>query len=149
MNEFENVIKCYLEEMARKDKEFALKYGAEGKTIEECCNYIISEVEKSGRHGFCDEEVYGMAIHYYDEPEVEIDGRRDAKVVVNHAIELTPEEIEEARAKAKEQIQREEEEKMRRDRQTAVEKLKKAEERKKKEERRKEYETADLLFAFE
>jgi hypothetical protein len=43
-----------------------------------------------------------MAAHYYDEDSIEAGKPVNCNVVVNHAIELTPEEIEEARTEAKE-----------------------------------------------
>ena len=65
MNAFEKTIKAYLDKVAQSDAVFAQKYD-EAK-IEGCCSYIISEVRKSGRQGFADEEIYGMAIHFFDE----------------------------------------------------------------------------------
>jgi len=49
-----------------------------------------------------------MAIHYYDEDSIEA-GKpiSSATVVVNHHIELTPEEIEEARSQAKKKAEEE------------------------------------------
>ena len=41
-----------------------------------------------------------MAVHYYDEEKIDIGAKVQCQVVVNHTVELTPEEIEEARQKA-------------------------------------------------
>ncbi len=41
-----------------------------------------------------------MAMHYYDEPDIEVGGKMDMRVVVNHTIVLTPEEQEQARQEA-------------------------------------------------
>lgn len=60
---FEETIKAYLDKRAKEDELFAKAYAKEGKSISECCNYILQEVEKSGRSGFADEEIYGMAVH--------------------------------------------------------------------------------------
>ena len=100
MNEFEKTIKAYLDQRASEDEEFAKKYKDSTKTIYQCCAYIISEVQKSGRRGFTDDEVYGMAVHYYDEADIKVNGGKSScQVVVNHIVELTNEE----KAKAREQ----------------------------------------------
>ena len=65
---FQVVIKSYLEQLAELDAEFAVKYFDEGKKIEECCAYIISEMEKMAQNnvvGATDDEVYGLAVRYY------------------------------------------------------------------------------------
>lgn len=70
MNGFEQAIKAYLDNRAKTDQLFAKTYAKEGKSIEECCEYIIQEVHKSKRQGFADDEIFGMAIHYYDEDNI-------------------------------------------------------------------------------
>lgn len=66
-NPFEAAIKRYLDERAMTDQLFAVSYAKPGKTIAQCCNYIIAEARKSGRTAFTDDEIYGLAVHYYDE----------------------------------------------------------------------------------
>lgn len=100
LNEFQKAIKAYLDKRAAEDKLFAKSYTKEGKSIESCCNFIISEVKKSGRCGFADEEVFGLAVHYYDEDDLGEIKEVNAKVVVNHEIQLTEEEKEAAKARA-------------------------------------------------
>jgi hypothetical protein len=65
-------------------------------------------VQKSGCNGFDDDEIYSMAVHYYDEDEIEVGKATDCQVMVNHVVELTEEEKAEARKQAIEQYQREE-----------------------------------------
>lgn len=60
---------------------------------------------KSGCNGFSDGEIYGQAIHYYDENEIEVGKPIQCQVVVNHVVELTEEEKQEARRKAVAQYQ--------------------------------------------
>lgn len=93
-NPFQDTIKAYLDDLAKKDKLFAKTYAKKNKTIEKCCAYIISEAKKrqfSSNMGSMaaipDDEVYGMAIHYYDEDNLDIDKASDAEVktVVNSA----------------------------------------------------------------
>lgn len=54
---------------------------------------------------FPDGEIYGQAIHYYDENEIEVGKPIQCQVVVNHVVELTEEEKQEARRKAVAQYQ--------------------------------------------
>lgn len=105
---FKKTIKDYLDRRAAEDALFAESYAKEGKSIEECCNYILNEVQRSGCCGFADEEIYGMAVHYYDEDDLGEIKPIQGHVVVNHKVELTEEEIAEARREAKERVVSEE-----------------------------------------
>lgn len=62
------------------------------KNIDDCCTFIINQVRQSGCNGFADEEIYSMALHYYDEEDIDIGKPVSCKVVVNHTVELTEEE---------------------------------------------------------
>lgn len=64
---FKRTIQAYLEKRAKTDVLFAPRFNNPEKNIDECINYIFSEVQKSGCNGFADEEIYSMAVHYYDE----------------------------------------------------------------------------------
>lgn len=64
---FQRVIKEYLDKRASEDELFAKDYQKPDKNIEGCCDFIVSEVKKSGRQGFADEEIFGLAVHYYNE----------------------------------------------------------------------------------
>lgn len=70
LNRFEQTIKAYLDRRAAEDTLFAERYANPAKTISQCCNFIISEVRKTGRKAFADEEIYGMAVHFYDEANI-------------------------------------------------------------------------------
>lgn len=86
------------------------------KSIEGCCNYILTMVKQSGREGFTDDEVYNMAVHYYDEPNEalgKIEDLSSLNIVVNHKVELTAEEKEEARKEAIERLVKEQMDSMR------------------------------------
>lgn len=98
LNPFERTIKEYLDKRAENDELFAPYYAKEGKSIQECCKFVISEAKRNGREGYTDDEVYGWAVHYYEEDNLEIDNI-NAKVVVNHEVVLTEEE----KAKLKEE----------------------------------------------
>ena len=90
-----------------EDELFAITYKKQGKNINDCCTYILNEVQKSGCNGFTDGEIFSMAVHYYDEDNIEIGKPVNARVVVNHTVELTPEEKEEARKQAVQRVQSE------------------------------------------
>lgn len=85
MNKFEEVILAHLENIAKTDSHLAGRMQIKEKNIESCCKYIISEVEKTKRNGFADEEVFALARHYYLEDNLEIK-KVSAKVIVNQAI---------------------------------------------------------------
>lgn len=97
---FQTEIQNYLEQRAEYDDLFARSYRNPLKNIEDCITFILNEVQKSGCNGFADDEIFGMAVHYYDEADIEIGKPIDCKVVVNHAVELTEEEKAEARKDA-------------------------------------------------
>lgn len=99
---FKKTIEAKLQEMATADQLFAEKLKNPAKNINDCVTYILNTVQKSGCNGFTDDEIYGMAAHYYDEESIEIGKPISCNVVVNHTIELTEEEKQEARQKAKE-----------------------------------------------
>ena len=94
---FKNAIQSYLEQRAEYDELFARSYRNPLKNIEDCITYILNEVQKSGFSGFDDDEVFSMAVHYYDEADIEIGKPIECKVVVNHHVELTEEEKAQAR----------------------------------------------------
>lgn len=73
-------IKAYLDKRAKEDSLFAVTYAKENKNIDECISYIMGEMLKasvsiqSGVKGcqMDDDEVYSMAVHYYDEDDIKI-----------------------------------------------------------------------------
>lgn len=111
---FQDTIAQYLMGRAEKDPMFAVKLANPSKTMEQCCAYIIGEVKKSGCCGFTDDEIFGWAMHFWDEQEIEVSDIPNCKVVVNHVVELTAEEKEKARHDAINKLRDEEMAKMRR-----------------------------------
>lgn len=97
---FKNTISVYLTQYAKQDDLFAQTLQKEGKNIDDCITYILNTVQKSGCNGFADEEIFGMAIHYYDEDNIEVGKAISGKVVVNHRVEITEEEKAEIKQKA-------------------------------------------------
>ena len=82
----------FLNQRAMTDHLFAPNLQKSHKNIEECILYILSEMQRSGCNGFADEEIYSMAVHYYDEDDIEVDKVSGCNVVVNHVVELSEEE---------------------------------------------------------
>ena len=110
---FADTIRHYLEKRAENDVLFAVKFANPSKSVEDCVTYIINEVKKSGCNGFTDDEIFGKAVHYFEENEIEVGNPINCKVVVNHTVELTEEEKEQARQDAIERLRQEEMAKMR------------------------------------
>ena len=129
-NDFKKTIKDYLEQRAAADELFAATYAKPNKSIDECCNYVMDCAKNGGCAGYSDAEVYGWAVHYYDEDDIKNIKPVSGKVIVNHSvgsnennrevakkelaatIELTPEEIAEAKKMALENLVDSEREKM-------------------------------------
>jgi hypothetical protein len=121
---FKEVIKSYLDKRAENDALFTEKYANEKKNIDDCCTYILNQVQKSGCNGFADEEIYGMAVHYYDEEDIKVGNSVNCRVVVNHVVELTEDEKKAAKQEAIDKLVSEEQAKIK------AQKAKKAEEKK-------------------
>lgn len=101
---FTEVIKEYLRNRAREDKLFLATLKKENKNIEDCIKYILNTVSKQKVNGFADDEIFSMAVHYYDEDDIDVGGDIKCRVLVNQHIELTEEEIEEEKQKARQAI---------------------------------------------
>ncbi|BBL05691.1 MULTISPECIES: PcfK-like family protein [Alistipes] len=98
---FKQTIQSYLQRRAQEDELFAPRYANPKKNIDDCITFILNYVKQSGCNGFADDEIYSLAMHYYDEDDIDI-GKplTNCKVVVNHTIVLTEEEKAEARRQA-------------------------------------------------
>ena len=98
---YKHTIKIYYQRRAKEDELFAPRYANPKKNIDDCITFILNYVKQSGCNGFADDEIYSLAMHYYDEDDIDI-GKplTNCKVVVNHTIVLTEEEKAEARRQA-------------------------------------------------
>lgn len=105
---FTRTISEYLNLRAATDPLFAPKLKKPHKNIKDCVTYILKQVQQSGCSGFEDDEIYSMAVHYYDEDDLVVGSRVACHVVVNHTIVLTEEEKAEARKEAIQQYQAQE-----------------------------------------
>ena len=89
---FKKTILMYLEQRAEEDQLFAKSFSNPAKNIDDCVTYILNYVKNSGCNGFTDGEIFGQAIHYYEENEIEVGKPMNCQVAVNHIVELTAEE---------------------------------------------------------
>lgn len=142
-NSVKAAIKAYLDKRASEDEQFAASYAKPNKSIDQCFAYIIGEVKKEGNAVYkSDTEVFGMAVHYYDEDNIKVSELPDGcKVSASAPVELTEEEKKIAKEEAIAAYQRKcvEEEK-------AKEKEAK---RRRMEKAKAAYESTPSLFKFE
>ena len=115
-NPFKAAIADHLRKMAREDASFRAKLFDQTKSIDGCLDYIVGEVRESGRCGFADDEIFSLAVHYYDEPNEELKQHKhidNIKVVVNREMPFTEEEKAEARRQAFERLVQDEKNRLR------------------------------------
>lgn len=79
LTSFETSIENFLNNLSNEDESFAKKYAKPNKSISECCKYIYQQVEKNRKDnarcvGCSSDEIFGLAIHYYDEDDIKVDG---------------------------------------------------------------------------
>lgn len=101
-----DVIKAYLDKRAADDPLFAAAYAKPGKSIDECFRFIMGEARKQGS-SVCmtDEEVFGLAVHYYDEDDIKVSPAPACRASVAtpaapKAVKLSKDEKEAAKAEA-------------------------------------------------
>ena len=109
---FKQTIKTYLDERAKNDELFAVSYAKENKNMDDCVTFILNQVKRSKCMGLTDEEVYSLAVHFFDEEDIEIGNPIACNVIVNHTVELTEEEKAQARQEALKEYQAEQQRKM-------------------------------------
>lgn len=109
---FKQTIKAYLDERAQNDELFAVSYAKENKNMDDCVTFILNQVKRSKCMGLTDEEVYSLAVHFFDEDGIEIGNSIACNVIVNHTVELTEEEKAQARQDALKEYQAEQLRKM-------------------------------------
>lgn len=110
MKEFKDTIRKYLERRAEEDHLFAPKFTNPKKSVDECCRYILGEARKRGTSVvMSDSEVFGMAVHYYDEEHVKVEKvSSGCSVSSPRKVELTEEEKKAAREAAIKRLAEEE-----------------------------------------
>lgn len=107
----QEVVKEYLDDRADKDELFAITYAKPNKNIEECCKYITECAKKNKAEAYSNKEVFGWAVHYYDEDDIKDVKGESCRVVVTKD-ELSEEDINQCKAEAMRQVTKEEKEKI-------------------------------------
>lgn len=90
---FEVVIQSYLDQRAQEDNLFAVSYAKTNKNLGECCDYIIGEAKKRGGNAVAmtDDEVFGLAVHYYDEDNIKVNKQSGYQVATSNTEKLKKE----------------------------------------------------------
>lgn len=82
------MLKMLLDQRAERDALFAQELQKSNKSIDGCWNYVVSQAKKKVVNGCCamtDDEVVGIAVHYYDEDDIEETKADEVKVVASVA----------------------------------------------------------------
>lgn len=111
--QFKKVIEQHLQGRAADDVLFAETLKKPGKNIDDCVTYILNCVQKSGCNAFDNDEVYKMAVHYYDEDTIDIGKPVQARIVTDVKVELTPDDIALAKQDALDKVVSEEMQRLR------------------------------------
>lgn len=101
---FKEAIKAYLDKRAAEDELFAVTYKKENKNLDECCNYVMKCAKDGGAGGYSDEEVFGWAVHYYDEDDLKNIKPVPGNVIINKSVELSEEDKAAAKDRAMQQL---------------------------------------------
>lgn len=86
---FKKALKQYLDDRAQNDALFAQAYAKEGKTIDDCANYVIGEMKKRAQNGCyaaTEDEVFGLAVHFYDEDDLKAESHDGVQIVSNYQL---------------------------------------------------------------
>lgn len=86
-DDFKTAIENYLNTTALNDSAFAQRFSKETKNIESCFNYIFGEVKKTGFCAFDNQEIFDMAVKYYNDDSIGTPAPINCKVVVNQPVE--------------------------------------------------------------
>ena len=110
--ELKESMKGFLDNKGGSEEVFGERYEKGEKNMDDWVSYVVNWVESRGWWGFCDDEIYGECIDFFDEEKMEIGKEIEWKVVVNDEIELSEEEKGEGREKGMGEYEDEEIEKM-------------------------------------
>lgn len=116
--ELKQAIRMYCEAMSYNDKEFAENYKNNDKSLDECILFIQSEmlkkVSKEQKKGAAcvvpsDDEVFALAVRYYNDKDIKIDGTAfdNVKVLSVSATSFTEDEKKQMRQEAIQKYQQE------------------------------------------
>lgn len=97
-----DIVREYLDRRATDDAQFAVSYAKPKKSIDECWRYILGEARRRGS-AVCmsDEEVFGLAVHYYDEDDIKVQPAPRARVSTSGGATAKPRPSDKEKAAAK------------------------------------------------
>ena len=100
---FKKRVGDFLQVLANTKEDFAPKQANEKKSLDECCNFIMNSVKQMNVAGLDDEDVYALAVEYYesDNPDPKLLKSVKCTVVSNQRSELTEEDKAALEQKAK------------------------------------------------
>jgi len=106
---FKQQIQKYLSKRAETDILFAPVYEKENKNIDDCIKYIYQEVKKKAGSdnaiAMTDEEVYSLAVHYYDEDSIVVGKSNiEAKVSTSPIIDDEDEDEEDIEGEVEKEV---------------------------------------------
>lgn len=96
-------IKTYLDNRAAEDPQFAARYANPKKSIDECCKYITGEAYAKAKNGVAvlsDDAVFSLAVHYYDEDNIDIKSTPSARTSAPPQAKLSKVDKEKLRKQA-------------------------------------------------
>lgn len=83
---FKTIIENYLHQTALSDTAFAQSLSKATKNIDSCFNYIFGEVKKTGLCAFDNQEIFDMAVKYYNDDSICAPAQINCKVMVNQPV---------------------------------------------------------------
>ena len=105
----------YLKKRAETDTSVKNNLNKENKSLKECWDYVLGEVAKTmyrnGNFGCAagdDEDLYALAVHYYDEDDIKIEplptnmkveAKMDEDKIEEKTAEIEPKEIQKEKVK--------------------------------------------------
>lgn len=100
-NDFEKAIKSFLNEEKKTDTALELALTKEGKTLSDCCSYIMKKVQSMKVNALADNEVFAMAKEYYMNEKLTSVKKPNGKVVVAGPTDSISKSIPEVETKSK------------------------------------------------
>lgn len=76
-----------LQNVAKQDSLFAASLKKPNKNLKDCCAHVINTVKKMGKNALTDQEVLGIAMHYYDEDSIKVGEAAKCTIATTYPID--------------------------------------------------------------
>lgn len=99
----------HLKQLAEQDDQIKMNLGKEKKSLKNCFKYITNEARKYAINNCAmieDKQVYGWAVHYYDEDDLEIDKEKPRMNVSKNQHPRGEKKTEQQKAAVKEVVKK-------------------------------------------